>query len=76
MRKIVHKYKIYKFKRFTNGLLFAIISIIALTLCLMDITDHAASPYEIILPFSVAIISMLMGFITMFHDNQSTKEKI
>jgi hypothetical protein len=69
MKKIVQKYRFSKFRRFTNGLMFAIISVIALTLCLIDISDHSASMTEIILPFATAVISMLMGFLTMFRED-------
>jgi choline-glycine betaine transporter len=76
MRRIVYRYRISKFKRFTNGLLFALISVAALMLCLTDISNPATAQVEIILPFSVAILSMLMGFITMFRNNEVPKEKI
>ncbi|MDF2943726.1 MAG: hypothetical protein K0S01_2584 [Herbinix sp.] len=76
MKKIVYKYKISKFKRFTSGLLFAIISTIALTLCLTDIPQPSASQAEIILPFMIAIISMFLGLFSMFRDGEVRKEKI
>ncbi|MDF2539348.1 MAG: hypothetical protein K0S76_2369 [Herbinix sp.] len=69
MKRIVQKYRICKFKRITDGLVFAVISVIALTLCLTDILDHTTSLYDIILPFVVAVISMLMGFVVMFREN-------
>jgi len=74
MKRIVHKYQISKFKRFMNGLLFAIISTIALTLCLTIISDHASSLIDIIFPFGVAMISMLMGFVSMFHENENKRK--
>lgn len=70
MKKIVHKYRKSKFKRFTEGMLFAIISVIALTLCLTDISDIATSQIDIILPFCIAIISLLLGFNAMFRKNE------
>ncbi len=69
MKKIVCKYKISKFKRFMNGLMFAIISIIALSLCIRGISNTTASQSEIMLSFLTGIISLLMGFISMFHEN-------
>jgi hypothetical protein len=74
MKKNVRKFRAKKYKRFTSGLLFAIISIIALILCLFEISDHAGSLFDIILPFGIAIISMLMGFISMFHENEASKD--
>lgn len=75
MRRMVYKYRISKFKRFTQGLLFAIIAIIALTMCLADIWASAEQE-EIILPFCIAIISILMGFISMFRKTEIPKQKI
>jgi hypothetical protein len=75
MKRIVYRYRISKFKPFTNGLLFAIITIIALALCLADISDHTAEA-EIILPFGIAILSMSMGIVSMFHNSEIPKEKI
>ena len=49
MKNIVYKYRISKFKRFTSGLLFAIIAIIALILCLVDISNNSTKQVEIIL---------------------------
>ncbi len=73
MKQMVYRYRFSKFKCFLNGLLFAVISMIALLLCLSDISKAADS--EVILPFFVAIISMLLGIISMLHDNRIRKEK-
>lgn len=69
MKKIVYKYQVSKYRRFTNGLLFASITLAALVLCLIDIFDHSIDKADIILPFCIAIISMTLGFISMFGDN-------
>ncbi len=71
MKKIVRKYRISKFKCFTNGLVFALISVSALFLCLTEMSKHTASMTGIILPFDVAIISMMMGFLTMFRQEDA-----
>ncbi len=76
MKMIVHKYRISKFKRFANGLLFAVISAVSLTLCLTDIYNTTAVQTEIMLPFGVGILSMLIGFFTMFRTGNVPKEKI
>jgi heme/copper-type cytochrome/quinol oxidase subunit 4 len=76
MKRIVHRYKISKYKRFTNGLLFAIITVVALALCLSDITNYTTTEVNILLPFIIAIISMFLGFITMFRDSGSMKEEL
>lgn len=76
MKNIVYKYRISKFKRFTSGLLFAIIAIIALILCLVDISNNSTKQVEIILPFVIAIISMTLGLLSMFGNNEIPKEKI
>lgn len=78
MKSMVYRYRFSKFKRFTNGLLFAVISIVALILCVMDISGNTASRVKAILPFTIASISMLMGFVTMFYqpDHPTRKEKL
>jgi uncharacterized membrane protein YtjA (UPF0391 family) len=76
MKKIVYKYRVSKFKPFMSGLLFAIISVIALILCLTGISDQTAAQAEIILPFGIALVSMLMGFISMFRSKEAPKQKI
>lgn len=76
MKKIFNKYKISKFKRFTNGLLFAVISTIALLLCITDLSQQSTSQVEIILPFTIAIISMFLGLFSMFRNNGVRKENI
>ena len=75
MKRLVHRYRISKFKIFANGLLFAIITIIALALCIADISDHTADA-GILFPFSIAILSMLMGIFSMYHNSEIPKEKI
>jgi uncharacterized membrane protein YtjA (UPF0391 family) len=76
MKKVVYRYKFSKFKRCMNGTLFGIISIIALLLCLSDITSASATEADILLPFFIAIVSMLLGLFTMLRDQGRTKEKI
>jgi len=76
LKKIVYKYRISKFKRFTNGLLFAIIAVIALTLCLVDMSSNSTEQVEIILPFVIAIVSMSLGLLSMFGNKEVPKEKI
>jgi len=75
MKKMVNRYKISKFKRFMNGMIFALISIIALILCMSDISRYTATQSEVILPFFIAIVSMLMGLFTTLHDKGIRKEK-
>lgn len=75
MRKIVKRYRFSKFKRFMNGLLFAIISIISLILCITDLADQTATSMEIMLPFIIAILSLLLGFVTMFRQSGVPKQK-
>jgi glycerol uptake facilitator-like aquaporin len=76
MKKIFNKYKISKFNRFTNGLLFAVISTIALLICITDLSQQSISQAGIILSFTIAIISMFLGLFTMFRNNEVRKEKI
>lgn len=75
MKKIVYKYQISKFKRFVSGLLFAIISIIALSFCLFDFNGRTNSQSRMFLFFVIAMISMLMGLVSMFRK-ELPKEKI
>ena len=74
MKRMVYRYRFSKFKCFLNGLIFAVISIAALLLCLSDIAS--STDREVILPFFIAIISMLLGLVSMFHDTGMRKEKI
>ncbi|MGF7144007.1 hypothetical protein HNQ56_002437 [Anaerotaenia torta] len=74
MKQVVYKYKYSKFKCFLNGLVFAVISTIALLLCLSDLSKAADS--KVILPFFIAIVSMLMGIVSMFYSGGLSKEKI
>lgn len=75
MRRMVKKYKFSKFKCFLNGLIFASISLISLLLCMSEITVYSAEPAEVIPPFFIAIISMLLGLFSMFYNNNIGKEK-
>ena len=75
MKKFVYKYRISKFRRFTAGLLFAIISATALILCYTVTFDKTNSHLIISLIFSIAIVSMLMGLISMFRKEQMPKRK-
>lgn len=75
MKKIMHRYNTSKYNRFTGGLLFAVISIIALILCISDISDNPASKAEIVIPFIIAVVSLLSGFVIMFRRNEIPKEK-
>ncbi len=71
MKKIVYKYRISKFKRFANGLLFAIISCTALILCFSGKTADPIPKTDILLPFTIAAISLILGFFTMFHQEKN-----
>lgn len=73
MKSMVNKYKISKFKRFMNGLLFGIISLLALLLCLSAITAYHSTGSEVMLPFFTAICSMLLGLNSMFRGKESRK---
>lgn len=76
MKKVVRRYKSSKFKRFMNGMIFAIISVIALLLCMSDISRYAVDQTGVILPFFIAIISMLLGLFTTLRDQGIRKEKV
>lgn len=70
MRKIVSKFRFSKYKSFVEGLLFATISMISIVLCISAITDKSATEFDIILPFIISIISLLIGFIVMTHESK------
>jgi len=76
MKKMVKRYRISKFNKFVNGLIFALIALSAIALCLMDIINNNSSQTAIFLPFGIAVISMLFGLYTMFRTNNVSKEKI
>ncbi|NLP34351.1 MAG: hypothetical protein GX359_04050 [Clostridiales bacterium] len=69
MKKIIKKYRISKYHRFMSGLLFAVIALVALFLCVSAIYHHATQEFRILLPFVVAVVSMFLGFLVMFHNN-------
>ncbi|WP_197661703.1 hypothetical protein [Mobilitalea sibirica] len=74
MKKLVLKYRISKFKCFANGLLFAGITLIALILCVSDLTNNTSSKHAMF-PFMIAIISLLMGFVTMFYHRKQPRTR-
>ncbi len=76
MKRMVNRYKISKFKRCMNGMIFGLISIIALILCMSDISQYSTMESKVILPFFIAIVSMLLGLFTMLRDQKRPKEKI
>ncbi|MBE5966381.1 MAG: hypothetical protein E7255_05370 [Lachnospiraceae bacterium] len=69
MKRVIQRYRFSKYNRFTNGLLFAVISMTALFLCISDIYNKAVTGFEIMFPFMIALISMFLGFLSMFHSN-------
>lgn len=73
MKKMVNRYKISKFKRFMNGLIFGIISVITLLLCLSSITVYRSTDTNVILWFFISICSMLMGLFSMFKTKEGRK---
>jgi hypothetical protein len=75
MGKIVKKYRFSKFKRFADGLMFALISSVAIWLCINGMSDYPDARSEIILPFIVAVISMILGFVTMIRHPEPAKGK-
>ena len=75
MKNLVHKYRISKFKCFTSGLLFALITIVALAVCFAEIINSTTIHQGIILPFGISVVSMLLGIITMLR-NTNEKYKI
>jgi hypothetical protein len=50
-----------------NGLTFALLSVIALTLCLANIYSQPDTKAAVVLPFFAAVASIIMGLITMFR---------
>ncbi|MDF2486530.1 MAG: hypothetical protein K0R46_2698 [Herbinix sp.] len=75
MKRMVYRYKISKFNRFMNGMVFALISMIALILCMSDITQSSANESGVIFPFFISIVSLSLGLFTMLRDKQIRKEK-
>lgn len=74
MKKLINRYQISKFKCFINGLLFAIIALIAIRLCMIEIWDRNINKADILIPFIIAVVSIVMGFISMFHTNIPAKK--
>lgn len=67
MKEIMKKYRISKFRCFMNGMAFALITVLALSLCLLNISRGTGMNSAILLPFFTAIISIILGVITMFR---------
>lgn len=72
MRNFLIKYRSNKFRRFLNGLIFAMLSLVAMFLCVYFLMDKSATRFEILIPFGVSIISMLFGFVSMFKTVPGT----
>jgi hypothetical protein len=66
MRKLIHRYSKSKYSCFISGLLFACISFAALIFCIIAIKGKNMSGPEIILPFGIAVLSMIVGVFTMY----------
>lgn len=69
MRNFMYKYRSNKFRCFLNGLIFALLSIIAMYLCVNFLMDKTATRLDVLFPFILSVISMLLGFISMFRIN-------
>lgn len=69
MRSLMYRYRSSKFKCFLNGLVFALLSIIAMLLCINFLMDQTATRLDVLFPFVLSVISMLLGFISMFRTN-------
>lgn len=65
----MYRYRSSKFKCFLNGLVFALLSIIAMLLCINFLMDQTATRLDVLFPFVLSVISMLLGFISMFRTN-------
>lgn len=74
LKKLSHKYRVSKYKRFAYSLLFAIITIILISLCYMYIIDGRASDIGNILLFVTALLSLLTGLYIMLHNNTPPNE--
>lgn len=70
MKAMVYKYQISKFKSFVNGLFFAIITIVTLSLCLIFMYDGVDTNYPIYILFITALFSLVMGFRSMFSEKR------
>lgn len=75
VKKMIHIYFVSKYKYFSRGLLFAIISLIALVLCLVCIFEQTNSKLNILFTFGIALLSMIMGLVSMFYKNDISKEE-
>lgn len=71
MRKIINRYGKRKYSCFISGLLFACISLAALIFCIIAIRGKNMSGFEIILPFGIAVLSMITGVFTMYGLERS-----
>ncbi|HHX11644.1 MAG TPA: hypothetical protein GX731_02395 [Clostridiales bacterium] len=70
MKAMVYKYQISKFNSFVNGLFFAIITMVTLTLCLLFIYHGVDTNYPIYMLFITALFSLIMGFLSMFKKSR------
>lgn len=73
MKKIIRKYRFSKFKRFMNGLVFAIISSVALFHCLSYMEQPASSQINILMNFFIATVSIGLGLFSMFYSRKTRK---
>lgn len=69
MKRFIFNHSLGKFNRFMKGFIFAIFSTVALLLCVFYMKDNDASKFKIIIPFCIALVSMSLGFISMFKPS-------
>ena len=66
MQSYLNKFKLSKYRIFVKGLFFAIVALVALILCVFSLMDKTSSIYLVLFHFTIVLLSMFMGFITMF----------
>lgn len=74
LKNLFHKNRVSKYKRFLYSLLFAVITIVLLSLCYLYIIDGKASDSGNILLFATALLSLLIGLYVMLHNNTPPNE--
>lgn len=75
MKKYISKIRSSKFKRFAEGFLFAVISVIALLLCQSAIYNNQKQ-LIVLTYYAIAVLSMAMGFVAMFSKPAKNSRNI
>jgi mannose/fructose/N-acetylgalactosamine-specific phosphotransferase system component IID len=72
MRNILRKFKSSKYRCFYKGLTYALLSVMAMFLCIFFIKDKSSTKFDILFSFCLAVICMLQGLASMYKNYETS----